>query len=155
MPLSATQQRIIRQSANAEYISAATLEEWRQAIQAGGTRMPFVVWEEFVPATCPGCAAEGIFRFHFLGRLRHPDCNTSWYLPPGTYSSIQLRAVFSAGMDAGVGMKSDSDRKGERGGWLVGAMGFLFGSVTRLVFAVVMIPIQAVLSLSQDTKQLS
>lgn len=50
-------------------------------------------------------------------------------------------------------MNDESDRKGERGGWISAVVGFLMAAVFRLALAVVLIPIQAIVSLSQAKPQ--
>jgi hypothetical protein len=48
-------------------------------------------------------------------------------------------------------MKDDADRKGDRSGGIVNAIfGFLFVAVFRAALAVVLIPLQAVVSLAQS-----
>jgi hypothetical protein len=58
--------------------------------------------------------------------------------------------VVHTGIRAGGSIKDDSDRKGERGGWVAGVLGFTMAAVFRLALAVVLIPIQAIVSLSQS-----
>jgi hypothetical protein len=48
-------------------------------------------------------------------------------------------------------MKDDADRKGDRSGGIINAIfGFLFVAIFRAALAVVLIPIQAVVSLAQS-----
>lgn len=105
--------------------------------------------EPFIQYVCPKCGSEGMYKWHFLGELRHPDCGWSWYAAVGTYIQRQLGSVFRAGLHTGGGMMDELEKKGESGGCLYAIVGFLFGSLFRLVFALLMIPVQAVVSLMQ------
>jgi hypothetical protein len=53
-------------------------------------------------------------------------------------------------MSMGGGMMSDAEKKGESGGCIYAIFGLIFGTIFRLVFAVLMIPIQAIVSLTQS-----
>jgi hypothetical protein len=69
---------------------------------------------------------------------------------PGGYIVFQIGQVFHSGIRAGGSMKDDADRKGDRSGGIVyGIFAFLFVAVFRAALAVVLIPIQAIVSLTQ------
>jgi hypothetical protein len=135
---------------NSEFISREVVRRYSELLKASGNTVAIVVGlRDFADSRCPTCAADGQYKIHFLGRLKHPECGTEWYMGPGSYMGFQLASVFHTGIRAGGGMKEDSDRKGERGGWIGGIVGFMMAAVFRLALAVVLIPIQAVVSLSQ------
>jgi hypothetical protein len=106
---------------------------------------------DFTGETCKKCGRRGHFKIHFLGSLQHPECAANWYVSPGTYMLYQLGQVFHAGSRAGGSMKEDADRKGDRSGGIInGIFGFLFVAIFRAALAVVLIPIQAAVSLMQS-----
>ena len=135
---------------NSEFISREVVRRYSELLGASGNTVALVVGlSNFTDTACPTCAAEGQYKIHFLGRLKHPECGTEWHMGPGSYIGFQLASVFHTGIRAGGSMKEDSDRKGERGGWIGGIVGFMMAAVFRLALAVVLIPIQAVVSLNQ------
>jgi hypothetical protein len=69
---------------------------------------------DFHAHTCPKCGEQGQFKIHFLGRLEHPECHWTGYMGTGSYIGFQISQILHSGMRAGVGMKEDSDRKGDR-----------------------------------------
>lgn len=141
---------------NNDFVSAATIEDFREKLKQEdnlGT-LAFAL-EKFVGTACPKCNEPGSFKWHFLGKLIHPDCGWSWYVGPGKYIVKQLKAVFVAGVGAGAGM-TEPDKRGESGGFIGAIFGFFMGVAFRLPFALLMIPIQAIVSLVQkkpDTTQ--
>lgn len=131
-----------------EFIAPDQLELWRQELEKEGNLQTVGFGlEEFLETACQSCGASGHFRWHFLGRMSHPGCGWSWYADPGTYIVEQFRRSFRAGMEVGADAASDS--RGGASGCLGGLFGFLIGSITRLTFAVFLLPVQAVVSLTQ------
>jgi hypothetical protein len=151
MSLTSTQMEVYRYCDSSDFISPEAIESFKQRLMQEdpehvGT-LSYAL-EKFVDATCPKCNATGAYKFHFMGSLKHnPGCGWSWYVNPGTYSATQLGKVFHAGMSAGGGIMSES--KDKTSGCIGAIFGFIFGSLFRLFFAVLMIPIQAIVSLTQ------
>jgi len=135
---------------NSEFIRPEVVRRYSELLLASGNPAALTVGlSDFANSSCPTCAAEGHYKIHFLGRLKHPECGTEWYMGPGGYIGFQLASALHTGLRAGGSMKEDSDRKGERGGWIGGVVGFMMAAVFRLALAIVLIPIQAIVSLSQ------
>jgi hypothetical protein len=136
---------------NSEFIRPEIVRRYSELLLARGNTAAIAVGlSDFSATTCPHCAAAGQYKIHFLGQLSHAECGTKWYMGPGSYIGFQLASVFHTGIRAGGGMKDDSDRKGERGGWISGIVGFMMAAVFRLALACILIPIQAIVSLSQS-----
>lgn len=137
---------------SSDFISQADVEYYTAQLSATRNHAAIAVGlSDFAAETCPTCSASGQFKIRFLGRLQHsPGCK-SFYLGPGAYMVFQLGQVFHSGVQAGGGMKDDADRNGDRTGGIVNAIfGFLFVAVFRAALAVLLIPIQAVVSLSHS-----
>lgn len=106
-----------------------------------------------VRVLCPGCGDVDWFEWKFLGKLTDQVCGHSWYVGTGTYARQQLRAVIQSGgkmakeLTRGVAaQKSLLDRLV---GKLVGGFGgVVIGIAFRLPFAIIMVPIQAVVRIS-------
>lgn len=149
MTPTSTEKELYDYCRNNEFVSAEMLEKYRQRLtQEGNPKTLGYALESFVPGACPKCNASGMFKWHFLGKLTHPPCGKSWYVPPGTYIGRQLGAVFRTGGEMAGKAISDAEKKGEKG-YAEGIFSFIMGAVFRFVFAILMIPIQAVVSLSQ------
>ena len=134
-----------------DFIEKTIVGSFVQRLNAAGKHVAVSIGlHNFNGTQCPRCGASGHFKIHFLGALNHTKCGCKWYMAPGSYIGFQLSSVFHTGIRAGGGMKDDSDRKGERGGWVAGVLGFTMAAVFRLALAVVLIPIQAIVSLSQS-----
>ena len=102
-----------------------------------------------MPDNCPACNAAGAFKWDFLGKLTHPACNRSWYVSPGTYAAKSIKDIFRTGFELGGEAGFKEDKKGESGGIFGFIFGFVIGVSFRAPFAAILIPIQAVVSLSQ------
>lgn len=150
MAFTSTQRELYKYCDNNDFISSEMIEDFRQRLnQEGNLRTLSWTLEKFVKDTpCPKCNASGAFKHHFLGKLTHPACSCSWYVTPGTYIGTQLKSVFRAGRDIGGDMSLDAEKKGEKG-YAEMFFGFLMGVAIRLPFAVLMIPIQSIVSLAQ------
>ena len=153
MSLTTTQMEVYRYCDSHDFISSETIESFKQRLMKDGPKhvgtLSYAL-EKFADSKCPQCKVMGAYKFHFMGNLKHnPGCGWSWYVNPGTYSATQLGKVFHAGMSAGGGMMNEAEKKGDRGGCIYAIFGFIFGSLFRLVFAILMIPIQAIFSLTQ------
>lgn len=135
-----------------EYISKEEMASFMKRLEAEGNAysLKFAL-EKFLLTECPKCKASGAFKWHFLGKLSHPDCGRSWFVGPCEYIVAQLKAVFRTGGEIAGSAISDAEKKGESG--FAGMIfGFLMGVMIRLPFAILMIPIQAVVSLCQSNK---
>jgi site-specific recombinase XerD len=78
--------------------------------------------------------------------LRHTYCTNL----RDNGADITLIKELTTSVRAGGAMKDGADRKGDRGsGWINGIFAFLFVAVFRAALAVVLIPVQAIFSLSQ------
>jgi SH3 domain-containing protein len=135
-----------------EFISKEEMASFMKRLEAEGNAYSFkFALEKFLLIDCPKCRASGAFKWHFLGKLSHPDCGRSWFVGPGEYIVAQLKAVFRTGGEIAGSAISDAEKKGESG--FAGMIfGFLMGVMIRLPFAIMMIPIQAVVSLCQSNK---
>jgi hypothetical protein len=148
MEATATQKELWSYLSSNEFISKEKIEDFQQRLTKEG-KLPSLNYalKTFIPAECPKCNASGAFKWHFLGKLSHPACTASWYVAPGTYVGKQIKAVFSTGGEMAGEMTSKAKGTGE--GIIGMLMGFIMGVSFRLPFAVLMLPIQAVVSLSQ------
>lgn len=137
---------------SSDFIPQSTVEQYTDQLKATRNHVAIAVGlSNFTGETCPKCGSRGQFKIHVLGSLRHPDCSANWYIGPGSYILYQLGQIFHTGIRAGGSMKDDADRKGDRSGGIVNAIfGFLFVAVFRAALAVVLIPLQAVVSLAQS-----
>jgi hypothetical protein len=134
-----------------DFIYPEVVRRYRDQLYALGKHVTVTIGlHDFTEAQCPKCTEPGYYKIHFLGQLKHPECGTGWYMGPGGYIGFQFASVFHSGIQAGGSMKEDSDRKGQSGGWISGIFGFLFVAILRAALAFVLIPIQAVVSLSQS-----
>jgi hypothetical protein len=152
--LSRTQRELYEYCDKNDFVTAGTIEEFRRRLeQENNIQTLSFALEKFINDTCPNCSATGAFKYHFMGKLRHPHCGWSWYVDPGTYIASQFKAVFRTGAELGGDMIADAEKRGERGcgGAIVG---FILGAIIRLPFALVMIPIQLIFSLSQRKPEL-
>jgi len=61
-----------------------------------------------------------------------------------------LKRTFRTGSEVGGDIASDIDKKGEKGGCVGATFGFIFGALFRLFFAILMMPVQAIVSLAQQ-----
>jgi hypothetical protein len=151
MSLTNAQRKVYDFCSKNEFVSSQTIEEFSGELNAEGkiSTLSFAL-EKHRSAVCPKCSAAGAFKWHFMGKHMHPECGFSWYISPGAYAADQFKGVFRSGMSAGASMSAEADKKGDKAGGYVGAIfGFFIVAVYRLVFGVVMIPIQAIFSLTQ------
>lgn len=133
-----------------DFISPQVLEGFRVKLEREGNIGSFNYGlEKFLDASCPNCNASGVFKWHFLGRLKHPECGWSWYVGIGTYAVEQLRAVFRTGMEISADAANDAEKRGEKHGCISIIFEVLLGVFLRLPFAILMIPIQAIFSIAQ------
>jgi hypothetical protein len=133
---------------SSEFIPEEIVEHYQQALAAGGHQVAYVVGLiKFTAHVCPRCGARGQFKIHFLGCLRHPECEWSGYMKTGFYIGYQIAQIFHTGARAAGGMKEEADRKGESHGWVGATFGFLFVAVFRAVAAVVLIPLHCIVAL--------
>jgi hypothetical protein len=149
MSLTQTEHEIFDYCRRNEFVSSATLEYFVERLNAEGNlqTLSFAL-EKFRDQTCPNCNAGGAYKWHFMGKHNHPDCGFSWYISPGAYTAEQFKGVFRSGVSAAV---YENDQKGDKsGGCLYAILSFMFVSLFRLVFAILMIPIQAIFSLTQS-----
>ena len=135
---------------SSEFIPEERVAYYRGRLQARGDTAAFAVGlSDFTQSACPKCGASGQYKVHFLGQLKHPACNTSWYMGPGGYIGFQLAKIFHTGIKAGGSMAEDRKGQGKADQWMHGILMFLFVAICRAALAVVLIPIQAVVSLTQ------
>jgi len=150
MMRSETELAFLKQCTDGVFISDDDLEEFRRKLTAEGNPgvIPFGLQDEnFIDDVCPKCAASGIYKTGFLGRLHHPECGLIWFMAPGRYALSQLGSIFRVGMEISADDAADSERKGEKQGCITAVFLFVFGAVFRLLAAIVLIPIQLVVSL--------
>lgn len=120
-----------------EFVEAGTIESFRQQLSPDDAVALSIALEPFVAAVCPSCSASGYFRFHFLGKLRHSECDCSWYMTTGQYTGRQFRRAFATGADIAGSGPRDS-------GVLSRMVSFVFGAWIRLAFGLATIPLQAI-----------
>jgi hypothetical protein len=150
MSLTATEQEVYDYCRNNEFVSADTIEKFRQRLnQEGNLKTLSYALSDFTNAACPKCNVAGAFKWHFLGKLSHPACNRAWYVSPGTYIAKSIKDIFRTGFEVGGHAGFEKDKKGESGGFFGFILGFIMGIAFRAPFAAIMMPIQAVVSLSQ------
>jgi hypothetical protein len=106
-----------------------------------------------VRALCPGCGDVDWFEWKFLGKLTDQVCGCSWYVGSGTYTRQQLRAVIQSGgkmaKDLTRGVAGEESLVGGLVGKLIGGFGgVVIGIAFRLPFAIIMVPIQAIVRIS-------
>lgn len=151
MTITQNQRAVYSYCDNNDFISPSKFEEFKAALQAEGNleTLSFAT-EKFIAAPCPKCNAEGLFKFHFLGKLNHPQCGQGWYVSPGAYMLKQLGSVFKSGMNIAADTSIDAEKKGEKQGFFATAFMFIIGFVFRLALAIILIPIQIIVSLLQS-----
>jgi hypothetical protein len=131
-----------------KFVELVVIQQFQRQLEAEDNLSTLgLAMESFVETTCPNCSTAGFARFHFLGRLVHPDCGWTWYATPGMYIGRQFSAAFETGMESAIDATNDSKSKAES--FFGGMFGFLVSATSRLMLAAVLIPIQAVLSLTQ------
>lgn len=110
----------------------------------------------FTKQTCLKCGESGQFKIRLLGRIEHASCGQTWYIGPLTYTRFQFLQVLQAGVLVVGIAREDADREGDRtGGWVNGVFAFFLVTAFRAVLAVVLIPIQAIVSCRSFLKNLS
>lgn len=148
MDATATQKELWSYLSSNEFISKEKIEDFQQRLTKEGKLSSLnYALKPFIQGSCPKCNASGAFKWRFLGKLSHPACTVSWYADPGTYAGRQIKAVFSTGGELAGEMASKEKKAGA--GIMGMLMGFIMGVSFRLPFAILMMPIQAVVSLSQ------
>jgi hypothetical protein len=131
------------------FISTAEAASFSAQLKGvGGTAVYVVALRKFISTQCPRCGASGHFKAKFLGGLRHPDCKAEWYVGPGSYILFQLTQTFHGGAVVSSGLQDKAKDRAEH--IMNGIFGYVFGFVIRGVLALFLIPIQAVVSLSQS-----
>ena len=154
MSLTKTQLEIYHYFESHDFVPPDVIESFRDRLDEENpenVRTLSYAMEDFLDDTCPKCNTSGAYKFHFMGKLNHkPGCEWSWYIGPGAYASMQLGKSVRAGMNMGSGLMSDAEKKGESGGCIYAIFGLIFGTLFRLVFAIVMIPLQTIVSLTQS-----
>ena len=124
-------------------------EIFRRFVSEGNKSTFNYVFENFMENVCPNCGAKGLFKFHTFGNLKHSKCSCSWYISPGQYTSIQLKKSFRAGMDFGghtMGSAVEDEKKGKKSSTFLGPLfAFIIGTIFRLIFAIISIPIQIII----------
>jgi len=143
MAFSETEMAFYQLCSDSDFLSAKTVHDFQAKFQAEGklTTMQLAL-EKFIPACCPSCKTEGIFKWYFLGKLKHPSCNMSWYVTPSTYILRQFKSVLFTGRNVAGYISQDN-------GWIVTLLGFVVGSLVRLPLVFIVVPVQAVVSLNQ------
>jgi hypothetical protein len=85
------------------------------------------------------------FEWKFLGKLTDPVCGHSWYADSVIYTKRQLDATFEMVRRCAKYFNSGVSGQGAWFGKLLGGfMGLVLGLGMRLPYAVLMVPIQAV-----------
>jgi len=154
MGLTQTQKELYDYRDKNDFIDETTVNSFKQRLEAEGNPNSLsYALEKFISQACPNCGTSGAYKWHFLGQLNHPGCGWSWYVGPGAYIVAQLKGVFRTGAEIGGDILVDSEKKGESGGCIGAMFGFIFGVCFRLPFALIMIPIQAIVSLAQTKPQ--
>ncbi len=153
MGLIAIQKEVYDYCDKNEFMSAEMIENFKQRLtKEGNLHTLSYAMEKFIPNSCPKCNTSGAFKWHFLGKLTHPACSRSWYVSPGTYIVKSIKDIFRTGFEVGGEAGFKENKKGESGGIFGFIFGFIFGVAFRAPFAVIMIPIQAVVSLAQKNE---
>jgi len=97
MNLTSTPKELKKYLASTEYLSRETIENFRRnSEQEERQKILSDKLESFIIERCPNCGAYGFYRWHFLGKLKHPDCRWSWYVKTGTYIRAKFKDAFSS-----------------------------------------------------------
>ena len=136
-----------------DFIPFTWVDELEAAAQSGDYEL-HAIWDtagakHFVPGGCLVCGTTGMFRWHFLGRLHHPECGRRWLVTPGVYLKRQLTAIFKWSF---AGFTTGSDDKS--GGFfmrlivrlVVVAFFLSLGLFVRLPLAIAIASMQALIS---------
>ncbi|MBU1172882.1 MAG: hypothetical protein KKD44_25260 [Proteobacteria bacterium] len=153
MDITKTQHEVFEFFRNHDFVPTETIEDYGARLENEGNEHTLIyVLNDFKLAECPRCGTAGAYKWHFLGKLNHPECGYAWFVTPGNYIGAQIKGVFRTGMDLGGSLGDDADKKGEgaASGCLSIVIGFLMGAMFRLPFALAMIPIQALARLGQE-----
>ncbi len=143
MAYTQTEREVADYCNNNEFISMKVFDEFKSRLERENNFSTFSYHlEKFAKSTCPKCNTQGFFKWHFLGKLKHPEGGFEWYTNPGVYIVKQLKDIFKMGGDIAV---SGDDNPG-CSGFIIG---FLIAIFFRLPFTLILIPIQAIVSLTQ------
>ncbi len=98
---------------------------------------------------CPNCGAIDWFEWKFLGKLTDPVCGYSWYVDSATYTLQQIRASIQFG--GKMAKYLSPGKSGEQGAWIAEILaqftGRTLGTGARLMYGLIMVPIQAAVRL--------
>jgi len=148
MNITSNQDYVFSLTKKADFVELKKASNIYQQLASEGNHSTFdYAFRKFLNDVCPNCGAEGYYRFHTFGSLHHPECNSSWYISPGKYTSIQLKKSFSAGGGFAGGAAYEDEKKGKKQGFFEFILLFLLGLIFRLAFAIISIPIQIILFL--------
>jgi hypothetical protein len=148
MDVTATQKELWSYCSANDFISKEKIADFQKRLTKEGKQNSLdYALEEFEPSICPKCNADGAYKWHFLGKHNHPACNVSWYVTPGKYIGRQIKASFRAGRDIGGEAASKESSTGGSIGMML--FGFIIGFCFRLPYSVLLMPVQAVFSLTQ------
>jgi len=151
MSLTNAEKEILEHLKTNEYVSPSTIENFARKLneEGQGGELPIML-EEFVETKCPSCGADGRFKWHFLGRLAHPDWRSSWYVHPGQYFKERMKRVLRAGMSFGGSTLEEAKNRGEDGGLIGAIFSTIIGIAFMLPFSIAILPIQTIFSLRQE-----
>jgi len=135
-----------------EFIPKETVDRCRAILHAAHSDVAAIIGlSAFTSHTCPRCGKSGHFRIHFLGRLKHPGaCNWEGYMKTGSYISHQIAQVYHTGIRTAGAIDSQAKKKGESGNWMQNILGFLFVAICRALAAIFLIPLHAIVALSES-----
>ena len=127
-----------------EYVSPSTIETFKEKLskESGrkGLKTLSTALKDFANEQCPNCGVAGSYKWHFLGKLHHPDCGFFWYVRHKTYVKHWIKATLKAGVEMGGAT---------RGGCLDALYNLFLTIVIGIPLVIVIVPIRVIVSIKQ------
>ncbi|GEM_PF-6523950 len=151
MGFSQLENELLQKTKNTDYFTLGEVENYKKQLEAEGNLKTFrYAFNKFIDEECPNCGVKGRFRYRIFGLLKHPQCSYSWYMKPSKYIILQLEKSFNAGESFAADLAYLAEKKGEKSSCLELIFSFIIGTLFRLVFAIISIPIQIILYLTNN-----
>lgn len=132
-----------------EYISDTEVIEIKNKLkEKKNLTLFYSLFNKYVYHACPNCKSTGFFKWHFWGKLVHPNCDWYWYSNPRAYIRRQFNRFFKMSIDLGVEAANISEKEGKNG-VVSGILGFIVGIILSIPIVLTIIPIQAILYFDQ------
>lgn len=138
---------------NHEFISLSDVNDFKERLEKEDHLSTFSYHiGKFKSTICPKCAAAGFFKWNFLGKFKHTGCGYEWYSDTGTYAKKQMLDVLAFWSEMVFSPFADPKNSFmEKIGiaCLMAMLSIFVVVMFRLPLALVMIIIQAIVSLTQ------